>query len=242
VYARDARTGQTWARAAQTRLCDVSGGKFATLDDARAAVLAEGARFVEELEPIMRESLQAGFERLCIGQADRAMRLEDPARAALQDAVDRAIEAGVSRVLERLRSPEIWLAPLTAPELSAREHPGWSMNVPEWVTRVLRGRGRGSHRPSLGALDEPTNRIWVAVSSAATPLDPVLQEFGFRPGRPRLGGGSFGVAATNLPQLDPSGTLQRCWRRYRAAYEHLLALTEDLDDDPRGGRAAGPTC
>ena len=220
----------------------MSGGKFATLDDARAAVLAEGARFVEELEPIMRESLQAGFERLCIGQADRAMRLEDPARAALQDAVDRAIEAGVSRVLERLRSPEIWLAPLTAPELSAREHPGWSMSVPEWVTRVLRGRGRGSHRPSLGALDEPTNRIWVAVSSAATPLDPVLQEFGFRPGRPRLGGGSFGVAATNLPQLDPSGTLQRCWRRYRAAYEHLLALTEDLDDDPRGGRAAGPTC
>ena len=219
----------------------MSGGTFAALDDARAAALAEGARFLEELEPILRESLRVGFERLCIGQADRAMRLEAPARAALEDAVDRAIHAGVNHVLERLRSPEVWLAPLTAPGLSAREHPGWSVSVPEWVTRMLRRRARGSDRPSLGALDEPTNRIWVAVSSAATALDPVLQEFGFRAGRRRLGGGSFGVQAAHLPQLDPSGTLRRCWKRYRAAYERLIALREDLDYDPGGGRAAGPT-
>lgn len=196
---------------------------------------------MQELEPILRESLQAGFERLCIGQADRDMRLEGPTRDAFHDAVDRAIQAGVKHVLERLRSPEIWLAPLTAPELSVREQPGWSMSVPEWVTRMLRKRSRGSDGPSLGALDEPTNRVWVAVSSAATAMDPVLQEFGFRPGRRRLGGGSFGVQAANLPQLDPSGTLQRCWKRYRAAYERMIALTDDLDDDPGGGRAAGPT-
>jgi hypothetical protein len=217
----------------------VSGGTFAALDDARAAVLAEGARFVEELEPILGQSLRVGFERLCIAQPDRIIRLDGSARVTLDEAVDRAIAEGVARVLGRLRSPEIWLAPLTAPELSASEHPGWSMNVPEWVTRMLRGRGRGSDRPSLGALDDPTNRIWVALSSAATPLDPVLQEFGFRPGRRRLGGGSFGVQAAHLPQLDPSGILQRCWKRYRAAYQRLIAFTDDLGEDPGSGSAAG---
>jgi len=213
---------------------------FAALDDARAAVLGEGARFVEELEPILSESLQIGFERLCIGQADHAMRLEGPARAALQQAVDRATDAGVNRVLERLRSPEIWLAPHTAPHLPVKEQPGWSMDVPGWIARVLRDRRRGSDRLSIGALDDPANRIWVALLGAAGPLDGVLEEAGFSPGRRRIGG-RFGVGPRSLHQLDPNGTLQRSWKRYRAAYERLIALTEDLGDDPEGGQAAGPT-
>jgi hypothetical protein len=64
----------------------------------------------------------------------------------------------------------------------------------------------------------------VAISSAAKPLDPVLEEFGFRPGRRRIGGGSFGIAARTLPQLDPSGALGQRWRRYRGAFERLSAL------------------
>jgi len=89
--------------------------------------------------------------------------------------------------------------------------------------------GGGHDAPELGALDEPTNRIWVAISSSAKPMDPVLEEFGFEPGRPRLGGGRFGIQARSLPQLDPSGALGRRWVRYRAAYERLATLTASED-------------
>jgi hypothetical protein len=76
----------------------------------------------------------------------------------------------------------------------------------------------------VARLDDMTNRVWVAISAAARPLDPVLEEFGFRPERRRLGGGSFGVSARTLPQLDPSGAIGQRWKRYRAAYERLTVL------------------
>jgi hypothetical protein len=193
---------------------------FTELEAARDAVLVEAERFVEGLEPILGESLRAGIERLTIAQADHAGRLDEPTRAALETAVDRAIQAGVGEVVERLHSQEIWLAPFTAPDLPARREQGWPVWLPEWAARRLGRR----ERPSLGGLDDPSNRIWVAISSAATPLEPVLKEFGFRTDRRRLGGGSFGVQARTLPQLDPSGVLAQRWKRYRAAFERLSAL------------------
>jgi hypothetical protein len=199
----------------------VTGDAFADLEAAREAVLTEGERFIEELEPILPECLRAGFERLCARQADQMGRLDPGTRASLDAVVGRAIALGAEQALERLRPPDIWLAPLTAPDLPPRHEwmwPGW---IPEWVARLFRG---GSGRPSLGDLDDPSNRIWVAISSAAKALDPVLEEFGFRPDRMRMGGGSFGVAARSLPQLDPSGSLGQRWRRYRAAYERLSTL------------------
>jgi hypothetical protein len=177
---------------------------------------------VEELEPILGTSLRSGFERLTVAQADHASRMDDRTRIALEAAVGRATEIGAAAVLERLRPPEIWLAPLTAPDLHVGDGPGWPEWLPAWAARML-GGGR-SERPSLGFLDDPSNRIWVAISAAAKPLDPVLEEFGFRPERRRIGGGSFGIAARRLPQLDPSGTLGQRWRRYRAAFERLSAL------------------
>lgn len=194
---------------------------FADLEAAREAVLDEGGRFVHDLEPILRESLRAGFERLCVRQADQVGRLDPGTRASLDAAVDRSIALGAGQALERLRPPDIWLAPLTAPDLPERHEwmwPGW---VPEWVAGLFRVGGRP---PALGDLDDPSNRIWIAICSAAKPLDPVLEEFGFRPERRRIGGGSFGIAARSLPQLDPSGALGQRWRRYRAAYERLSAL------------------
>jgi hypothetical protein len=199
----------------------VTGDPFAELEAVREAVLAEAERFVEELEPILGASLRSGFDRLTLAQADHASRMDDRTRAAAQAAVGRAIEIGVSAVLERLRPPEIWLAPLTAPDLPPRHEWMWPAWLPEWVARLF---GDQSGRPSLGDLDDPSNRIWVAISSAAKPLDPVLEEFGFRPERRRIGGGSFGIAARTLPQLDPSGALGQRWRRYRAAFERLSAL------------------
>jgi hypothetical protein len=177
------------------------------------------------LGPILSESLRAGFERLCVRQADHVGRLDPATRVALDDAIGRAVAAGVRDAAERLRSPDVWLAPLTAPDLPQHHPAGWGLDVPAWLARLF-GRGsRASTSPSLGALDDPSNRIWVAVAAGARPLDPVLEEFGFRPERRRLGGGSFGIAPRTLPQLDPSGTLARRWKRYRVAYERLSAMT-----------------
>ena len=194
---------------------------FRDLEAARATVLAEADRFLRELEPILGESLRAGFDRLAIMQADHVRRLDESTRAALDEAAGRAIELGVDETLERLRSPEIWLSPLTAPELPSRSEPARPLGLPEWVARL---GGSAREGATLGKLDDMTNRIWVAITAAAKPLDPVLEEFGFRPERRRLGGGSFGVSARTLPQLDPSGAIGQRWKRYRAAYERLGAL------------------
>ena len=194
---------------------------FEDLEAARRGVLVEGERFVEELEPVLGASLRAGFVRLTFAQAGHAGRMDEPTRAALDEAVQRAIEIGVAQTVQRLRPPEIWLSPLTAPELPPRTDPARPLGLPEWVARLGGSVREGS---ALGRLDEMTNRIWVAISAAAKPLDPVLEEFGFRPERRRLGGGSFGVSPRTLPQLDPSGAIGQRWKRYRAAYERLTAL------------------
>jgi hypothetical protein len=191
------------------------------LEAARANVLEEAERFVEELEPVLGPSLHAGFERLRLAQPGHMGRLDGPTLAALEDAVSRAIELGVAGTVERLRSAEIWLSPLTAPELPARGDPARPLGLPEWVARL---GGSAREDAALGRLDEMTNRVWVAISAAAKPLDPVLEEFGFRPERRRLGGGSFGVSARTLPQLDPSGAIGQRWKRYRAAYDRLTTL------------------
>lgn len=195
---------------------------FADLEAAREAVLAEAEDFVQGLEPALRESLAAGVELLLREQAGHADRMDAATREALTDALSRAAEVGVADVVRRLRDPEIWLAPLTAPNLLIRQESGWPPWVPEWLARAF---GGGRDAPELGELDDPSNRIWVAISSAARPMDPVLEEFGFEPGRPRLGGGRFGIQAKSLPQLDPTGNLGRRWVRYRAAYDRLAALT-----------------
>jgi hypothetical protein len=194
---------------------------FAELEAARAALLEEAERFVEELEPVLGASLHAGFERLRLAQVGHVGRLDGPTLEALEDAAGRAIELGVAETVERLRSPEIWLSPLTAPELPPRTDLARPLGLPEWVARLGGPAREGS---ALGRLDEMTNRIWVAISASAKPLDPVLEEFGFRPERRRLGGGSFGISPRTLPQLDPSGAIGRRWKRYRAAYERLTAL------------------
>ena len=153
---------------------------FVELEAARANVLEEGERFVEELEPVLDRSLHAGFEGLRLAQAGHVGRLDGPTLEALEDAAGRAIELGVAETVERLRSPEIWLSPLTAPELPPRTDPAHSLGMPEWVARLGGSVREGS---TLGRLDEMTNRIWVAISAAAKPLDPVLGEFGFTPER-----------------------------------------------------------
>ena len=199
---------------------------FADLEAARASVLAEAEGFMRDLEPALRQSLEAGYRRFLTDRDELVGRMNEGTRRALDDAVGRASDLGVGQVVGRLKEPEVWLAPLTAPHLVPRVENGWPSWVPEWLAKAFGGQG---HEPELGALDDPSNRIWIAISSAARPIDPVLEEFGFEPGRPRLGGGRFGVQARSLPQLDPSGALGRRWVRYRAASERLSALTSAED-------------
>lgn len=201
----------------------MTGESVAELEAAREAVLEEGARFAAELEPILGDSLRAGFQRLCLRQFDYIGRLDQPTRAGLDASIETAIATGVGETLARLKEPGLWLAPLTAPDLWPPPAPGSRLGVPEWLARM----GSGRERPALGALDDPSNRVWVAISAAAKPLDPVLEEFGFRSEGPRLGGGTFGIAARTLPQLDPSGALARRWKRYRASYGRMIALVAD---------------
>jgi hypothetical protein len=204
---------------------------IAELEAAREAVLAEGEAVVDALVPSIGESLRAGVTRLRLEQPDVAARLEGPVVSAFDQAVEGAIRSGVAQVLERLRDPEIWLAPLTAPNLVVVKKEGWPTWLPEPFARLLARRQR--EPAALGEIDDPSNRIWVAVCAASAPLDAVLEEFGFRPGRPRIGGGRFDVGPRTLPRLDPTGGLRGPWRRYRDAYRRLSALT--LDPDPRGG-------
>ena len=196
---------------------------FADLERAREAVVAEGTAFAHELEPILAGSLRRGFERVCLEQAALVSGFDPSTRAALDPAVGRAIDAGAAAVVDRLRSPEIWLAPLTAPELVVIEHSGWPTWLPEPFARFLRPRRRDL--ATLGELDDPGNRVWVAISGASGPVDSVLEEFGFRHARRRIGGGRFDVGPRTLPRLDPSGILQRRWRRYRSAFDRMTGLT-----------------
>jgi hypothetical protein len=198
------------------------GDRFEQLAAARDSVLAEAESFRLELEPILAEALRAGLEQVTSAQAGHLASLDEPTRGAFAEAAAGATRSGVAAVSGRLRDPDLWLSPLTAPHLGAPREPGWSLDVPSWLARLL-GREPGSPR-GLGNLDDPGNRIWVAIGSAAEPIDGVLQEFGFTQERPRIGGGRFGVAPRTLPRLDPSGVLQRPWKRYRTAFERYEAL------------------
>jgi hypothetical protein len=198
---------------------------FADLERARESVVAEGAAFAVELEPILRESLHHGFERLRADQADLLDRLDARTRSALDPAAERAIDAGVAAVVERLRAPELWLGPLTAPDLVVVKEEGWPTWLPEPFARLLRPRRRDA--ATLGELDDPSNRIWVAICGASGPLDAVLEEFGFRHAHRRIGGGRFEVGPRTLPQLDPTGVLQRRWRRYRSAFDRMSELASE---------------
>jgi hypothetical protein len=202
------------------------GDRFDQLVAARDAVLAEAQAFRLELEPILIAGLERGLERLVSEQSGHMTTLEAPTRLAFEQATATGTLAAVRAVGERLREPDLWLSPHTAPELGMRTEAGWALDVPAWLAGLLR---RTRPRRELGDLDDPGNRIWVAIASAAGPIDGVLEEFGFTPGRRRIGGGRFGVVPRTLPKLDPSGVLGRRWSRYRAAYARYEALARVTD-------------
>lgn len=192
------------------------------------AVLAIGEEFRRTAGPALDAALRWRLESLVQARTGWFEAMKPEVQAAFRAAAERAITLAVAEMDRRLADDELWLDPLTAPGLAQSPEHRWSGDRPEWfigIARLLSPRKRG---PDLGELDDPRNRVWVALLSTAKPLDPVLEEFGLRPAEaPGIGGGSYGLAPPSAPQLDPSGTLARLWKRYRAAYARYRMLLPD---------------
>jgi len=200
-------------------------GSEAALEGARGEVLAIAEEFTRATGPILEAALRRRVRALI--ERERS-RLAPEVREALDGAAAGAIAAGVREVQRRLSDPDVWLRPLTAPGVVPRPETGWDGILPGWISDLLRRFGRREEPPGLGDLDDPGNRVWVALLSAATPLDPILEEFGLRAApAPNLGGGHHGLQPRTAAELDPSGALVRVWRRYRGAYVRYAALAGD---------------
>lgn len=164
---------------------------FARIASARDAILSLAAEFAEAARRELETALNRAMERLVVRYADWFNRLDDRTAGALREAVGRTVQRGATRVGERLRDPDLWLSPSVIVE--------------------------GQPQPEL---DHPANRVWIALLTAADPLDPVLTEFGLQPSDvPDQGGGHFGLQPRTVGEVDPKGTLAGLWARYRRLYE-----------------------
>jgi hypothetical protein len=170
---------------------------------AREAILSLSEEFAEAARRTVETALDRAMERLVVRYADWFNHLEDRAAVALRETVHRTIKRSAVRVGQRLKDPDVWLSPSV----------------------VVDGGPQAK-------LDEPANRVWIALLNAADPLDPVLTEFGLQPSDvPDRGGGHFGLQPKSLGELDPKGVLAGLWGRYRKlyeAYQRALRAPEEL--------------
>ena len=177
----------------------------ARIASTRDAILSLAEDFAAAARPAVEESLTRATEQLVVRYADWFNRLDDRTARALREASQATIQRSAARVGERLKNPDVWLSP--------------SVVVDE--------------RPQ-SQLDDPANRVWIALLNAANPLDPVLTEFGLQPSDvPDRGGGHFGLQPPTAAALDPSGTLTVLWARYRKlfeAYRRALRAPEELKE------------
>lgn len=195
------------------------------LEGAIAEIRAVAAEFARAARPAVEEALRRRLEALLDARRSWFEALGPDIAGAFRTATDRAIAGGGAEVERRLADLDLWLDPLTAPGLAPRPESGWNSELPEWLIGILRRFATTRSGPALGELDDPGNRVWVAMLSAAKPLDPVIEEFGLPPSEiPDLGGGNYGLAPQSAAQLDPTGRLAGLWKGYRAAYERYAAL------------------
>jgi hypothetical protein len=186
---------------------------------ARAAVLDVAERFSRTAVEVVPGAVRGRLEALV---ADAGLSAADA--AALRTAAERAIQRGVAAMAERLADPGVWLDPLVLPEGRGPREDGWSPLVPHWLARLLAPRARVAPRPER--LDDPGNRVWIALSLVARALDPVLEEFGLAPTLVPGIGGRYRLHPGSAWLLDPSGRLSRLWGEYRTAYGRFAELSE----------------
>jgi hypothetical protein len=200
-------------------------GSAPALEGARADVSAIASEFARAARPIVEAALRRRLDALVGARSGWFQGLKPDVAASFEAAADRAIARGAAEVERRLSDLDRWFDPRIAPGVEPRPEAGWDGALPEWVSAMLRRLSGRERAPGLGDLGDPGHRIWVALLSAATPLDAVLEEFGLAPSSiPDLGGGHFGLQPKTAADLDPSGTLERLWKRYLAVYERYASL------------------
>lgn len=199
------------------------------LRNARLEIETLASAFAQAAGPAVEAALRRRLEALLEARSEWRSTLSPAVMEALRDATDRAVRAAGTEVQRRIADIELWLSPLTAPGIEGPSQAGWDGALPDWVSGILQRLSRRPGPPSLGDLDDAGNRIWVAISAAASGLDPVLEEFGLEPSSiPELGGGHYGLQPRTAEQLDPSGALLRLWRRYRLVHRRYAALSSEL--------------
>jgi hypothetical protein len=202
----------------------------AEIHQLRAGIEALAGRFADALSGPLRAALERNLEHLIVVSGARVARLDDATLRALRQRTDEAIARSVDDVTERVRSVDLWTSPTVTFAGMEPTEPGWDDTVPHWLARWLGRMGRASNRmePRLGALEEPTNRIWITILNAADPLDPILTEYGFEPSSvPNPGGARFGLQPTTLLALDSSEELAGLWRKYGVLYKRFRWLTRE---------------
>jgi hypothetical protein len=196
---------------------------------ARAEIAEVADEFRAAAHPALTSALERRVDALTEARGEWWNALAPEVRTAFRDSVARAIAAGVDDVVERLADTGLWEAPLTAPGAGPPERGMEGAPGVGWLSGAIRRVVGGPSPATLGNLDDPSNRIWVAMSTAARPLDPILEEFGLpASASPDPGGGHHGLQPRTAAQLDPTGGLTRIWKRYRLAYQRFAALEADL--------------
>lgn len=196
-----------------------------SVEEVRSEIAALAADFRRSIRPALEATLRERLEVLSTQRGELFDAAPD-VREAFRLSISNAITHAASELDRRLSDEDIWLSPLTAPGLArALERDHGSSVLAALVRRLAR---RSEPATALGELDDPSNRIWLAVLSAVRVLDPVLSEYGVQPSAtPSIGGGHYGLHPRSLAQLDPSGTLSRLWKRYHGIYERYAILTRE---------------
>jgi hypothetical protein len=176
------------------------------LEDVREQMVACGEEFASAAESLLVEALERAVERLVVQESEWLNGLRPETLTALRRSVAQTIRGSARATAERLRDPDLWLAPT----VSLDHPPG-----PE--------------------LDRPNNRAWIRMLRAADALDGVLVEFGLRPSDlPDPGGAHFGLQPQTAAEVDRRGTLTRLWRRYLSVYERHEELIRRIPEEREG--------
>src|SRR5439155_6694603 len=149
------------------------------LEAARRDISEIAATFTQQAAQRLREVMSRRVDALVERRLSAGTIAGDQA-ASLRSAAGKGVEQGVAAVERRLADIELWLSPRTILVESSSEPGGWGIGVPEWLASIVRRIGM-RRLPGLGDLDDPNNRIWIAILNAADPLDPILEGSGFPP-------------------------------------------------------------
>lgn len=192
-------------------------------------------RFADAAAACVRDSLARSVEGFVGDHPGEIARLDDETLHAFRSTLDAAIDASADRIAERLRELDLWTSPRVRLRKDAELEPTSFIG---WLLDEVGFRRRPPADEPEERLDDPNNRVWIALLNAADPLDPVFIEFGFaaRARTPDPGGGHFGLQPRMRAGLDPHGRLTPIWREYLRAFTDRRRRAGRTSDDGTASR------